>query len=103
MKLKSIADLMVFLALNITGIFLLFTVGLFLCNLFIKNKQESLSFTEFNYKLINRVVLIAILCTFFISFIILGKDFLIFFENKLVIIIVVAGILNFIYSGWFKK
>ena len=103
MYLKNIADLLVFLSLNITGIFLLFTVILFFCNLFIRNKQESFAFTEFNYKLINRVVLIAILCTFFISFIILGEDFFMFFENKLVIIIVVAGLLNFIYTGWFKK
>jgi hypothetical protein len=103
MHLKNIADLLVFLSLNITGIFLLFTVVLFFCNLFIRNKQESLAFTEFNYKLINRIVLIAILCTFFIAFIILGKDFFVFFENKWVIAIVVAGILNFIYAGWFKK
>ena len=103
MQLKSLADLLVFLALNITGIFLLFSVILFFHHLFTKSAQHQSAFESFNYKLVNKVASIAILCTFFISFIILGKDFLIFFENRLVIVIVIAGFLNFIYAGWLKK
>ena len=100
----SLIDLSIFLCLNVIGIFLLFSSFLFLASIFNK-KIEKKIFSELglNYKKINRMTFFAIILLFLISYIILRKDLVFFFENRIVLILVILGFVNFIYAGWIKK
>ena len=102
--IKSIADLLIFLSLNIIGIFLLVSGALFLVSIFNKKAKERIfDRLGINYKKINRMMVIAIVFVLFISYVILGKDFFTFFNNKFVLILVILGIANFVYTGWIRK
>ena len=102
--IRDLADLLIFLSLNVIGIFLLMSGILFLFSIFNKKMKDRIfDKLGIDYKQINRIIVLTILFLFFTSYIILGKDFFIFFSNKFVLILVILGVSNFIYAGWFKK
>ncbi len=104
MFFRGIADLLIFLSLNIIGVFLLVNGSLFLLSIFNKKMKDRIfDRLGIDYKRINKRVVTMILFVFFISYVIQGKDFFIFFNNKFVLILVILGILNFIYTGWFRR
>jgi len=104
MFFRGIADLLIFLSLNIIGVFLLVNGSLFLLSIFNKKMKDRIfDRLGIDYKRINKRVVTMILFVFFISYVIQGKDFFIFFNNKFVLILVILGILNFIYTGWFQR
>lgn len=104
MQLKSLADLFIFLCLNIVGIFLLLSLLLFFASIISKRAKEKIhDVAGFSYRKINRIVFFAIIAVFGISYFILGKDFFLFFENKFIVIVAIGGFINFIYTGWLQR
>ena len=103
--MKDIADLIVFLALNAVGIWLLLSVVVFLIGIFSPEQSRDI-FEQFGLssRKINQVTFLAIAAIFFVAFLIIGKEgFFYFFKNKFVLAIVILGSINFIYSGWIKR